>query len=336
MEVTGSHDLEDMMRVYTSWRELAEIGSRIGLSKAKEEQYMEVSPTKIIIVGIGGSGIIGDFLKGLSEHYQFTTDINVTKNITISNYLSKDSMVVVISYSGDTVETIKALESIKGRPIKLVGVTSGGLLEKILEKENATILKLPGGYPSRGAFPLMFYSVLSYLSYLRLTGKLSIDEITNSTKILENTDATMKNAWNISEAINKDKLFITTHHEYMPIASRLKKELSENAKVLAIAEEYPEWLHNTLEGIRVDDFNIVSIVGNLTSSYKCFMEATEKVLNTNIIKINLIGKSLLEEYIYGTWLSGFISLVIAQRKNVNPRLTSRLSFYRKIVSRECI
>jgi len=332
------YDFEYMMKAYSSWRELAELGLQIGLIKAKEtaERYYGGSFRKLLVIGIGGSGIIGDYLRGLSEHYEFTVDVNVVRSVTVSNYLSRDSLVMVISYSGDTVETIKALDSLKGMPVKLVGVTSGGLLEKALQKEDAVILKMPGGYPSRGAFPLMFYSVLSYLSYLQLTGKLSINDVMNSVNVFENTDAVLKTASSIAEASSKDKFFITTHHEYMPIASRLKKELSENAKVLAIAEEYPEWLHNTLEGMPKDDLDIISIEGGLTSSYKCFLEAAEKTLGTSSIKIRLSGRNVLEEYIYGTWLSGYISLMLARRRNVNPRLTSKLNYYREIVSKACV
>lgn len=336
-KVSEVSNLNFMTNAYYMWKELAQIGLDIGQQtplKEISEPYLD-NLERIVVLGLGGSGIIGDYLRTLSLHYDFPVEIIVTKSFTIKEKINEKTLVIAISYSGETLETLKAIHNLRERPLSFIGVTSGNALEEILLKEKATIIKIPGGYPSRVAFPLMFYSLLTYLSTKGLTGRLKTNEIISSIKVLEDPVEVSGRALEIARSINKDKVFLTSHYEYLPIAIRLKNDLSENAKIFATVEELPEWFHNTLEGISINDWDILLVEGKLTDYYKCYTEAIERVLEKKLLRLVLRGNTLLDELIYGTWLSGFLSLEIAIKRNVDPRKTYRLSRYRDITKISC-
>lgn len=329
---------EHMRKTYLSWRRLSEVGLQIGVENAREASRSlgGRTPGKIIVIGMGGSGIIGDFLKGLGEHYSFPTEIEVLKSAYIRGGSISGSLALVISYSGETSETLKAVLSMGERPAALVGITSGGSLENALSEMGVPILKLPGGYLPRAAFPLMLYSALGLLSELNLTGRLSLGEILNSMSSLEHPDAVSEEAARLSELLSHENpFFITTHREYMPVGIRLRNELAENAKALALVEELPEWFHNLLEAYLPDELSLTVIEGKLSNAYGCYVESMRKALGVNVIRVSLQGEALLEEYVHGAWLAGLLSLEIARRRGVDPFETKRLRLYREFVRGEC-
>src|SRR4030042_876044 len=78
---------------------------------------------KIIVCGMGGSGVSGDILK------DYATDIPVfvNKSYGIPGFVDKNTLAVIISYSGNTKETISAYEQVKEKTKKILVIASGGI-----------------------------------------------------------------------------------------------------------------------------------------------------------------------------------------------------------------
>lgn len=320
-----------LRELYLMWEELARKG--LGIGKAFSENIAEALkgrgfPSKAIVLGIGGSGIVGDFLRLLSLYYDFPLEVFSVR--TLSNVrLDERAMLIPISYSGDTVEVIEQTRAALRIAKLVIGVTRGGLLEGVLTAEGLPLIKLPGGYPSRVAFPLMFYSVLALLSSLGLTGRLGMGDIEKSINVFGDRKSISRDAVNCAEYVDWRDAFVTTHSEYMPVALRLKNELAENSKLFVHLEEFPEWAHNTIEAIGQRGLSVVFVKGGLTHRYSCLLDAVQSAMGRAFHELGLRGDNLLEEYVYGAWLSGLVSIELAERGSVSPEETPILRAYRE-------
>src|SRR3989344_6267768 len=81
---------------------------------------------KIIVAGMGGSAVGGDLLN-LYLH-ALKIPIITVRDYKLPNFVDENTLVFVVSYSGNTEETLSAFEDATKRKAKIVAVTSGGKL----------------------------------------------------------------------------------------------------------------------------------------------------------------------------------------------------------------
>src|SRR5690242_6664321 len=100
-------------------REAIEIG------KKSEIRNPESGIKNIVITGLGGSGIGGTIVSEIVSE-ECVVPITVNKDYFIPGFVNENSLVIVSSYSGNTEETISAMEAALKAKAKIVCVTSGG------------------------------------------------------------------------------------------------------------------------------------------------------------------------------------------------------------------
>ncbi|MBI5183336.1 MAG: bifunctional phosphoglucose/phosphomannose isomerase, partial [Nitrospinae bacterium] len=77
----------------------------VELGKGFENPWSNNRLQKIVIAGMGGSAIGGDILRSyLSD--KIDLPIYVNRNYTLPMFVDKDTLLFVVSYSGNTEETI--------------------------------------------------------------------------------------------------------------------------------------------------------------------------------------------------------------------------------------
>ncbi len=113
---------------------------------------------------MGGSGIVGELMVDLAAE-QESCRIDVLKDYHLPRYYTSDTLVVGISCSGNTEETISVLNEATKRGLDVCTFGSGGLLEKMAQTNprikftKTTMLKVP-----RSSFPGLFYVILKFLT----------------------------------------------------------------------------------------------------------------------------------------------------------------------------
>jgi len=121
-----------LVESYLEWKRLAELGREAGESADLESVEAKLSRplSAVYIVGVGGSGAVGSFLASVSD--LANVPVVSYQGLGLPGPVSSSTLVLAISYSGNTLETLlatkRALE--KGAPV--VGVTSGGKLAELL------------------------------------------------------------------------------------------------------------------------------------------------------------------------------------------------------------
>ena len=104
-----------------------EIGEKILLNK----NYNSIN--RVVIAGMGGSAIGGDVVRLLLSSSN-NIPITISRNYNLPSWVDENSLVICSSYSGNTEETISALEKCVQKNAEIAIITSGGKLKKFAEK----------------------------------------------------------------------------------------------------------------------------------------------------------------------------------------------------------
>ena len=81
----------------------------------------------IVTAGLGGSGISGDVVRELISH-EVKVPMTAVRGYDLPAFVSRESLVFISSYSGNTEETLSAYEVARKRGARVICVTSGGRL----------------------------------------------------------------------------------------------------------------------------------------------------------------------------------------------------------------
>ena len=118
-------------------RDALKIGNKTNFAAAKN------SISNILICGLGGSGIGGTIVNDLLSK-KISVPISATKGYAIPAFVGESTLVVACSYSGNTEETLMALEKCFEKKAEVAIITSGGKLEKIAKEFPEIIEEIRG------------------------------------------------------------------------------------------------------------------------------------------------------------------------------------------------
>ena len=238
-------DTKNMYKTYDQWPEIAE---KSFLENVKKFESKNID--HIIFCGMGGSGSIGDILTAILS----TTDIHVTnvKGYLLPKTVDDRTLVICISISGNTQETLSVLESTKKKSCKVLAFSSGGKIKEYSTNNNIPYYEIPQIHSPRASLPSFLYCIINVLQYfLPITKDGIIQSITNlkKTRSLINSE----NLEDDNTSLNLAKWIDSSPIIYYPnglqsVAIRFKNSLQENSKLHVIAEDAIEACHNGIVG----------------------------------------------------------------------------------------
>lgn len=282
------------------------------------------NPERIIFAGMGGSGIAGNLVKDVAN---LDIPIEVSKGYTLPSLTNSNSLVVCISYSGNTEETLyQFVEAVK-RKCAIFSISSGGKLLEWSKKLDIPFVQLPSGYEPREALPYLFFSALSILEKLNLkdysSGK---NEFLN---LMEKID--LKRIDKIANDIKDSLIFIYGSTEFSGVLRRIKNELNENSKLIAKVEELPELNHNEIVGYEIFSYPNISVIflrdvdERIEISKR--IEITKNIIRDKVRNINEIwtyGKSKLSKVMSLVYQGAYLSFKLAELKGIDWRRTKTI------------
>ena len=291
--------------------------------------YTELTPFKkeiknIVLSGMGGSGI-GANIVSEAVADKVTIPIIINKDYTLPNFVGKHSLVIISSYSGNTEETVKALEEAIKCESKIVCITSGGKIAKMAADKEIDTIIIPKGMPPRSAIG---YSVVQLLHVLNFYSIISFSIKNNLLAAIELIDAEennlIKDAKETADLIS-DKLPIIYGISGMEsVAIRFRQQLNENAKMLCWHNVFPKLNHNELQAWREKDSSLAVIVFRNDNDSVRISKRID--ISSDIIshydaaykEVYSKGNTPLERILYlvhwGDWVSYFAS----ELKEVDP------------------
>ncbi len=202
----------------------------------------------VVVSGLGGSGIGGTIVsQTIASHCNIPVVVN--KDYSVPNFINSDTLFVASSYSGNTEETLEALEKAEEKGATVAALTSSGKLLEIAKAKGYKYIKMPEDFPPRAAFgyscTLLFHLMWNYglvedalIEGLGIVPQMIDDQI----------DDIKKQGKDLAEKLYKKIPVIYTDARLEGAAIRFKQQINENSKMLAWTNPIPEMNHNELVG----------------------------------------------------------------------------------------
>jgi len=284
-------------------------------------------PKSVMVEGMGASGIAGDILRNwLSRRTKIP--ISVNKDLTLP-VLSNNTMLITISYSGNTKETLLALDEAMNRTNNVVCIASGGQLLDLCTKKGLKFVKVPTGYQPRCALGYLFGSAVHVLKHAGVyDGSRELEEAVTHLKGLKVTLMP-----NIASPNNPAKRLALKLKDFTPIiyaydgfyscAKRWRTQLNENAKVLSWCGSLPEMSHNEIVGWDADDkvknFAMVFLRDKDEPEYvRRRFEAIKKRADVKIFEVWSEGQDKISRMLHLIYIGDFVSYYLAILRGIDP------------------
>ncbi|MEN3010797.1 MAG: bifunctional phosphoglucose/phosphomannose isomerase [Candidatus Bipolaricaulaceae bacterium] len=199
----------------------------------------------VVVLGMGGSAIAGDFLARFA-----TVPVTTVRDYVLPPWVNADTLLIGISYSGETEETLQAFREGLRRTKRAVALTTGGALAALCEEREIPWVPVPPGLPPRAALAFLLFPILGCFARL---GYLRENPSRVSAALRPLRDACLpEHNENPAQALAQDlcgKIPIVYGAGITaPVAYRWKTQINENAKQPAYWMELPELCHNEIVG----------------------------------------------------------------------------------------
>jgi len=206
----------------------------------------------VCFAGMGGSAIGADLLKAYS-YDSCPVPVQVVRHYRIPSWVDEHTLFVGCSFSGNTEETLSALNEAKERGAQLIGITSGGELMLKARKEEFNLVRIPGGMPPRTALGYSFvplFRIFKKLGYLKEDSEVLFE---TEKFLLEQASLFADFEDNEALALARDlqdslPVVYSDATHMAPVNLRWRCQFEENAKTLAYGGELPEMNHNEIVG----------------------------------------------------------------------------------------
>ncbi len=206
----------------------------------------------VVLLGMGGSGIAGDVLAAVAESVS-AMPVVVVKDSVLPAFVGSRSLVVALSYSGRTAETLTGASTALGRGASLVAVSAGGPLAALAEEAGGPALQVDGRIPMpRAALGAMVAPVLAIAEDVgvlpggRAQGAAAVNQLRRRSAALRRPE---NDAGRIARIIGRTWPLVYGAGRLGAVAAmRWKNQVNENAKAPAFVHVLPEACHNELCG----------------------------------------------------------------------------------------
>lgn len=212
-------------------------------------------PTAIVVCGMGGSGIAGDVIRSLLGA-RLHVPIVVYKGDVLPSFCGPHTLVLAVSYSGGTQETLACYREAVERRCPVVTVSSGGPLQGDASARGTPHLAVPGdaGVP-RAALGYLTGALLGWLDRrfdVGLAGEVSsaADGLDGLAKAwappqpARDNEAKALAGW----LLGRTPVIWGSEGLMEAAALRFKNQVNENAKAPSFCSVLPELDHNEIEG----------------------------------------------------------------------------------------
>jgi len=286
----------------------------------------------IVLAGMGGSALAGK----LSQSWPgYSVPFEICSDYKIPPHVNKSTLFIASSYSGNTEETLSALEQAESAGAQIAIVTSGGKLKEIAKNKGYLLAELPSGYQPRTTAFYGLKAIIAILdSYNLVDGqKLNseLDEVSDFiAQEVKKWTADVPVSHNPAKQLARELVglspVIYSGPLLWPAAYKWKISINENAKNVAWCNQYPEFNHNEFIGWSSHPQEKLYAVVDLMSSFdhpqiKKRFEISERLLSGRrpaSHKVNVSGDSAVKQLLWTVAYGDFVSIYLAILNGLDP------------------
>lgn len=286
----------------------------------------------VVLAGMGGSALAG-LLSTTWPGYHVPFEI--VRDYTIPAYVNENTLFIASSYSGNTEETLAALEEAQAAGAQIVVLAGGGKLIEAARKRGHPYEVLPKVGQPRFA---VLYGLKGYVTILERAGLVNTESaektLREASEFLQKTTvqwaATVPTRQNPAKRLALELAgsspVIYAGPLLYPAAYKWKISFNENAKNVAWCGVYPEFNHNEFIGWTSHPVEKPYKIVDLRSRFehqrvqKRF-EVSERLLSgkrpaPEIVEVQ--GETLLEQLLWAVAFGDFVSIYVALLNGLDP------------------
>ena len=312
----------------------SQIGEAWRAARAVElpPEYREVE--RVVVLGMGGSGIGGGLLRALALDLGAATPVDVVRGYTLPAHVGERSLVLASSNSGNTEEVVSTLQQAVRAHAKCVAITTGGRLLAIARDHQLPALTFAWDGEPRSALGWSFASLLAMCGRIGLVPLLEpelADALTHMRSLAEAVGRDIPEARNPAKQLARrlaGKLPVFVGAEALaPVAYRWRTQVNENAKSWAIADELPEMNHNAPLGYGAPAALVpllhVVLLRHAAMHARTLIriEATLEQMHAAGLSAEVVdvpGPSTLAQMLWAIQLGDFVSYYLGLLNGVDP------------------
>jgi glucose/mannose-6-phosphate isomerase len=242
--------------------EIAGAGSqaRSALRVAQASSLIGPQPEVVVVAGMGGSGVAGDVLAALA-FASSAVPVLAVKGDRLPAFVGPGTLLIAVSFSGNTAETLSAVEQGLAADARVVAVASGGALAELAHGRGSPLVTVeapPGRLPRAGLWSLLVpvcaaAEAADVLPPLRDQVLAAADALDAEAAALGPAVPTDANPAKQAALRLLDRLPVVWGSGQLGAvaATRFRTQCNENAKVPVVSAALPEANHNdvmALEG----------------------------------------------------------------------------------------
>lgn len=280
--------------------------------------------SNIVITGLGGSGIGGTILNEvISENCSVPVLIN--KDYFLPGFVNEKTLVIISSYSGNTEETLSAMQQAISKKAQIACVTSGGKVLELAKQHQYDFIEIPGKMPPRSCLGYSLVQLIKIMVAKGFASESLFKDVEESIALLDSEQQNIqKEAKTIADKLHGKITVIYSLGSCEGAAVRFRQQINENSKMLCWHHVFPEMNHNELVGWTTRNENIAVVTlrtafdfDRTVKRYDVCKPLFEKYSHS-VTDIMAKGKSRLAQFIYLIHIGDWISCLLADIKGIDP------------------
>ncbi len=291
---------------------------------------------------MGGSALGGRVIQYL-ERNSLKTPIVISTEYFLPEFVNKDSLVIISSYSGNTQETVSSFKDAIKRRAKIFVIATGGEIAKMAKEANIPGYIFDPRFNScsepRMGLGYNIMSIICTLDRCRLTKPL--ENLESLTGYLTQKQSDNEKYQQLAEELSgKIPLFIASEHLTGALHC-IKNQFNETAKNFSLYFDLPELNHHLLEGLAYPPSNPENLIFVLVNSKYYHPEVAKRYpVSLEIIQkqhfitqeIKLDGPSPLFEVMELIQMGAFCAYYLSQLNQVDPGVIPWVDYFKKAFS----
>ncbi len=240
MEIKNKLDKENMRQVIID--SAGQLQKGLALAK---DIIVEGNFGNVVICGMGGSTLPADLLVSLNKA---KIPFYIHKDYNLPKVANENSLVICISYSGNTEETVSSLQEAIEKKFTVIGISTGGQIETLCTKHQIPMVKIPSGIQPRSAIGYIFSALAKVLSNAKMIEDMS-GQLLQASEKLDKVWALLEvDGKNLAKKLVKKVPVIYSSNTLKELARIWKIKFNENSKIPAFYNFFPELNHNEMVG----------------------------------------------------------------------------------------
>lgn len=288
---------------------------------------------QVIVTGMGGSPLAALVARAWLNK-ELTVPFDIVRGYELPGYVGYNTLVIAASYSGNTEETISALNEAKAKNAQVATISSGGKLTQMAEENSMAHVVLPAHIQPRMTVIYNLRALIAVLAHFNVVNYARYGEIAEVADWLHEETKHWEKEVTVDKNLAKELALLAVGKTPVfyagslmaPVAYKWKISWNESAKNVAFWNELPEFNHNEFIGWSSHPVEKPFAVFDLISSLehprvlKRF-EVSDRLLSgmrPKSHRIDIKGDTAIKQYLWANVLADFASVYTAVLNGVDP------------------